>query len=220
MRQMLIVGANPGKYLHQYSREFQHDFIQLLRSAHGEKRVNANRFYANEYITNKQHLHMNATRWATLTEFVKYLGREGICRVDFDEEDGWFVSWIDNSPEAMRRREAGARRDKAERGEEERMQKMLAKQVERAKEEAVVEEEDTDRELKRDEADKVILSFAPKVQMKKPPNTSNPFKNPFKQHQPTHTATATPKKHISMAEQIAMDEQAAEDRRRQRTLRL
>ena len=43
---------------------------------------------------------MNATRWVTLTEFVKHLGRSGIARVD-ETEKGWFVAWIDNSPKAL-----------------------------------------------------------------------------------------------------------------------
>jgi len=43
---------------------------------------------------------MNATRWVTLTEFVKHLGRSGLARVD-ENEKGWFISWIDNSPKAL-----------------------------------------------------------------------------------------------------------------------
>ena len=43
---------------------------------------------------------MNATRWVTLTEFVKHLGRSGIARVD-ETEKGWFIAWIDSSPKAL-----------------------------------------------------------------------------------------------------------------------
>lgn len=43
---------------------------------------------------------MNATRWVTLTEFVKHLGRSGVARVD-ETEKGWFLAWIDNSPKAL-----------------------------------------------------------------------------------------------------------------------
>lgn len=53
-----------------------------------------------EYIADKSHLHMNATRWVTLSEFVKHLGRSGIARVD-ETEKGWFIAWIDNSPQAL-----------------------------------------------------------------------------------------------------------------------
>jgi hypothetical protein len=53
-----------------------------------------------EYIADKGHLHMNATRWVTLTEFAKHLGRTGVARVD-ETEKGWFIAWIDNSPQAL-----------------------------------------------------------------------------------------------------------------------
>ena len=43
---------------------------------------------------------MNATRWVTLTEFCKHLGRIGVARVD-ETEKGWFIAWIDNSPKAL-----------------------------------------------------------------------------------------------------------------------
>ena len=43
---------------------------------------------------------MNATRWVTLTEFVKHLGRSGIAKVD-ETEKGWFIAWIDSSPKAL-----------------------------------------------------------------------------------------------------------------------
>jgi len=65
----------------------------------GTKRVLANRVYQ-EFISDKHHLHMNATRWVTLTEFVKHLGRASIARVD-ETEKGWFLAWIDNSPKAL-----------------------------------------------------------------------------------------------------------------------
>lgn len=47
-----------------------------------------------EYISHKEHLHMNATRWMSLTGFVKWLGREGKCIVE-ETEKGWFITYID-----------------------------------------------------------------------------------------------------------------------------
>ena len=38
--------------------------------------MNANIVYQ-EYIADKEHTHMNSTKWETLTEFIKWLGREG-----------------------------------------------------------------------------------------------------------------------------------------------
>ena len=43
---------------------------------------------------------MNSTRWVTLTEFVKHLGRSGVARVD-ETEKGLYIAWIDNSPKAL-----------------------------------------------------------------------------------------------------------------------
>jgi len=65
----------------------------------GTKRVKANNVYQ-EFIQDKNHQHMNSTRWVTLTEFVKHLGRTGVARVD-ETEKGWFIAWIDNSPKAL-----------------------------------------------------------------------------------------------------------------------
>jgi DNA/RNA-binding protein KIN17 len=61
--------------------------------------VKANNIYQ-EYIRDKHHLHMNATRWVTLAGFVKHLGRAGIVRVD-ETEKGLFIAWIDSSPKAL-----------------------------------------------------------------------------------------------------------------------
>lgn len=42
----------------------------------GTKRVHNNIVY-NEYISHREHIHMNSTQWETLTDFTKWLGREG-----------------------------------------------------------------------------------------------------------------------------------------------
>lgn len=65
----------------------------------GTKRVPANKIYQ-DYISDRHHLHMNATRWVTLTGFVKWLGRTGKCVVD-ETEKGWFVSYIDRDPDTI-----------------------------------------------------------------------------------------------------------------------
>ena len=79
---------------------FFHD-LAVSYTAHrfGTKRVKANGVYQ-EFIQDKHHQHMNSTRWVTLTEFVKHLGRTGVARVD-ETEKGWFIAWIDNSPKAL-----------------------------------------------------------------------------------------------------------------------
>ena len=144
--------------------------MKLLRTAHGEKKTDLNRFYQ-EYIGDKEHIHMNATKWPSLTEFAKYLGREGICRVEEDDK-GIHVSWIDNSPENLRRQDAVRKKERQDRGDEEREQALIKEQVKRAQldaEQRGVEFEDAGGELKREEGEKIKLSFgvkptAPKVE--------------------------------------------------------
>ena len=56
----------------------------------------------NEFIQDKEHQHMNSTMWTTLTDFVKYLGKEGKCVVD-ETDKGWFIQWIDRNPQSVAR---------------------------------------------------------------------------------------------------------------------
>lgn len=166
VRQMMVVGEDPKKAINEFSRQFQRDFLQLLRTGHGEKAVHINHFYQ-EYIHNKEHVHMNATKWPSLTEFAKHLGRDGICRVE-ENEKGIHIAWIDDSPDAMRRREALKRKEMQDKGDEEREQRLLREQIKRAQKDAerkrdAVDAEDQEvRELKREDGEKVKLSFGTK----------------------------------------------------------
>lgn len=103
---------------------------------------------------------MNSTRFKSLTEFASYLGKEGICRVE-ETEKGLFVSWIDNSPETMRKREAIMKKERQDKGDEEREQRMIQEQVERAQASAKQQEEENleDKMLQREEGEKLTLNF-------------------------------------------------------------
>ncbi|KAG9231643.1 domain of Kin17 curved DNA-binding protein-domain-containing protein [Amylocarpus encephaloides] len=177
VRQMLLVGEDPKKYINDYSNQFQRDFLQLLRTSHGEKKVQLNHFYQ-EYIANKEHVHMNSTKWPSLTEFAKFVGREGICRVEEDEK-GVHMAWIDNSPEALRRQDAIRKKERQDKGDEEREQALIRQQVKRAKadaEERGVDEEldGPERELKRTDGEKIKLSFGGKPSATKEEQSSAP----------------------------------------------
>ena len=111
---------------------------------------------------------MNSTKWKTLTEFVKYLGREGICRVEDSENDSLKIAWIDNSPEALRRQDAIRKKERQDKGDEEREQKLIRQQIEKAQEAERArkghqgqEEADAEaRRLERGDGEKIKLSFA------------------------------------------------------------
>ncbi|KAJ1329577.1 DNA/RNA-binding protein KIN17 [Microdochium nivale] len=198
VRQMLVVGEDTKRFLGEYSDQFKKDFVQLLRTSHGEKQVQINHFYQG-YIANKEHVHMNATKWPNLTEFAKYLGREGVCRVEEIEGKGLHIAWIDDSPDALRRRDAIRRKEMQDKGDEEREQRMIREQIKRANKEAggprEADEGDDDeahaeqRELKREEgAEKIKLSFGAKPAAKQAEVAST---NPAKSV-PTLPAEETP----------------------------
>uniref|UniRef100_A0A1B6GLL9 DNA/RNA-binding protein Kin17 WH-like domain-containing protein n=1 Tax=Cuerna arida TaxID=1464854 RepID=A0A1B6GLL9_9HEMI len=157
-RQLLIFADNADKYIDEFSKEFEEGYCELLKRQFGTKRVNANRVYQ-DYISDRNHLHMNSTQWETLTEFVKWLGREGKCVVD-ETEKGWFVQYIDRDPETIALQEAMAKKEKMEKDDSEKMMEFLEKQIERGKEFGKqVEHQPT--ELVRDEkCDPISINIA------------------------------------------------------------
>jgi len=161
-RQLLIFAENPGKFLGSFSHEFERDFVHLLKRAHGTKRVKANRVYQ-EYIADKEHVHMNATKWETLTGFIHYLGRTGKVVVD-ESEEGWWITWIDRDPETIARQDAVAKKEKMAKDDEERLAEFIRQQVAKAAEvkslfgdEDVVENEMA--EFRRDNEDERLTLF-------------------------------------------------------------
>lgn len=181
VRQMLLIGENSKATIDKYSSEFQREFVELLRTTHGEKKVHVNHFYQ-QVISNKSHVHMNATKWTSLTQFAAHLGREGIVRCE-ETEKGLFVSWIDNRPETLKKREAVMKKERQDKGDEEREQKLIQQQIERARKAEMAkaaaavdkpeagsgEESDEKGILERKEGEKVKLSFGAKPASQSPP---------------------------------------------------
>lgn len=172
-RQLLLFADNSGRYIHSFSKEFADGYVELLRRRFGTKRVSANKVYQ-EYISNKDHLHMNATKWLTLSDFVKHLGRTGVCVAD-ETEKGWFVAYIDRSPEVLERQEKLARKEKQDKDDEERLQDFIKQQIEKdAKSGAGSSKNIEFTEFKRDgDEEKIKLQIKPskvKQELIKPPN--------------------------------------------------
>lgn len=108
---------------------------------------------------------MNATKWVTLTEFVKYLGREGVVRAD-ENDKGWWISWVDTSPKALARQAEAMKKERADMDDEQRERKRLREQIERAKEQAEELQRldgggsDESEGLKREDGGKISLSLS------------------------------------------------------------
>ncbi|KAM8885047.1 DNA/RNA-binding protein KIN17 [Synchiropus picturatus] len=157
-RQLLLASENPRKFMDSFSDEFKKGFLELLRRRFGTKRVHNNIIY-NEYISDREHVHMNSTKWETLTEFTKWLGREGLCKVD-ETPKGWYIEYIDRDPETIRRQEELARKKKHELDDEERAAKFIEEQVRRGLGGKEAEETPVYTELKRDnEEEKVAFNL-------------------------------------------------------------
>lgn len=116
LRQMKIFRDNAPGIMDDFSAEFEKAYVETLRRRHGTQRMNANNVYQ-EVIQDKHHVHMNSTKWTTLTDFVQYLGKKGICVVE-ETERGWYVTYIERDPALLARQEAQRRKVEADQREE------------------------------------------------------------------------------------------------------
>uniref|UniRef100_A0A182UAA4 Kin17_mid domain-containing protein n=1 Tax=Anopheles melas TaxID=34690 RepID=A0A182UAA4_9DIPT len=143
-------------------------YLQILRRQFGTKRVAANKVYQ-EYIADRHHLHMNATKWHSLSDFVKYLGRNGHCVAD-ETDKGWFITYIDRDPETLAMQEKMAKKQKMDKDDAERLAEFIEEQVRRGK----TEEEPCSSgysELKRENEEdtiKIELKLGSKQQQSTP----------------------------------------------------
>lgn len=196
LRQMLVVGENAGKYINNYSEDFKRDFLALISRRWGTKRVLANMVYQ-EYIADKNHSHMNATQWVTLTEFCKQMGREGILNVD-ETEKGWYIAWIDSSPKALAKQASHLAKERSEMDDEERMRKLIAEQIEKAKNEESQrlnsskddpQDNQVEKVLKRDAIDEPIQLSFKAIPIQSSSSSSKPILNADSQ---PNQSTSTP----------------------------
>lgn len=141
-RQMLLFGQNSGSLTNQFSKEFYDSFMDILRRQFGTKRIKANKVYQ-QVIAQKDHVHMNATRWHTLTGFVQWLGKSGTCVVDLIEDE-WYITYIDRDPETLERQKKAEKKKKMDRDDEERLLDFIDQQIERDKKRKEAEECDED----------------------------------------------------------------------------
>lgn len=157
-RQILLFADNSRKYIDEFSYDFAKGYLEILRRQFGTKRVTANRVYQ-EYISDRNHLHMNATRWVTLTGFVKWLGRTGKCIVD-ETEKGWFITYIDRDPDTIAAQERKNKKMKMDKDDEEKLMEFIEKQVKHGQEHAGPSQEPVYTELQRkSEEEKVALDI-------------------------------------------------------------
>lgn len=145
---MKNIGKVSSEDIENYSKQFEEDFLQLLRLSHGEKEVGVNKFY-NEFIQDKHHVHMNATRFTSLTKFIQYLGKEGKVKVrglesfvgDEIDPSQLLISYIDRSQQNVLRKAQLEELDKNRESEQQMRSKLLQRQIELAKQEELANED-------------------------------------------------------------------------------
>jgi len=226
-RQLLLFADNAEKYIDEFSKEFEEGYLELLKRQFGTKRVHANRVYQ-DYISERHHLHMNSTQWETLTDFVKWLGREGKCVVD-ETEKGWYVQYIDRDPDTIAMQEARVRKEKMDRDDQEKMMAFIEKQIERGKE-CSKSDSSVFTELARpSEEEKIIVNFnteAKRIDETKHKSSlsNNPLKNDSKggkissagnknKSSKEHKRDKGEKRKVSALEAIIEDEETKKERR-------
>uniref|UniRef100_A0A914D2L0 DNA/RNA-binding protein Kin17 WH-like domain-containing protein n=1 Tax=Acrobeloides nanus TaxID=290746 RepID=A0A914D2L0_9BILA len=158
-RQLLLFAENQNSYLREFSREFESNFMRILRHTFGAKRVRANDVYQ-DYIKEKGHVHMNSTVWHTLTGFVLYLGSSGKCKIDQNEK-GWWIQYIDQEDEM--RKQKLQDRAKKERDDEDRFNEMIQRQMEKDLEKLKEQDEKElakPTDLIRNEDEKIAFAMA------------------------------------------------------------
>lgn len=215
-RQLLLASEDPQQFMDYFSGEFRTEFLELLSRRFGTKRVHNNIVY-NEYISHREHVHMNATKWETLTDFTKWLGREGFCKVD-ETPKGWYIQYIDRDPETIQRQQELEKKKKQDLDDEERTAKFIEEQVKRGKGE---KEEATPvyTELSREnEEEKVVFNLGKGASTSGPSSSkpssslaSNALKSaavtgPVKRKDPAQGQTKEKKKRSALEEIIEMEE--------------
>ncbi|KAK5961737.1 Rts2p PWA37_001110 [Arxiozyma heterogenica] len=131
----------------KFSKLFESSFLSLLKLSHGEKWIEANRFY-NKFIQDKNHIHMNSTCFKSLSQFIKYLGKNGKIRVRLDEEENdrfennnnndidmgqLQISYVDRSKENILRQQRINEIENNTKDEQEIRSMLLKKQIEKIK---------------------------------------------------------------------------------------
>eukprot|EP01028_Stygiella_incarcerata_P005250 TRINITY_DN2235_c3_g1_i1.p1 TRINITY_DN2235_c3_g1~~TRINITY_DN2235_c3_g1_i1.p1 ORF type:complete len:402 (+),score=133.42 TRINITY_DN2235_c3_g1_i1:98-1303(+) len=131
-RMMQVFLENPSKRVDENSKEFEETFMDILQHRHGTTRVKANNVYQ-ELIHDRHHIHMTGTVWATLSDFVLYLGREGKVEVD-EEGDGLYVRYLKKDPRALLEKEKERKRLLHQKSDDERVREFIALQMKMEKE--------------------------------------------------------------------------------------
>lgn len=143
-----------------------------------------------EYVANRHHVHMNSTQWPTLTDFVKWLGRNSkknlfllllqsswvffcsffrslrlrYCCAGYavvdETERGWYCAYIDKKPEAIEKQKSHEKKEKMAVNDEERTLRLVERQRERDLDGGKAAAEPEYTQLIRDDSSEEKVAFS------------------------------------------------------------
>uniref|UniRef100_A0A0A9X568 KIN17-like protein n=1 Tax=Lygus hesperus TaxID=30085 RepID=A0A0A9X568_LYGHE len=128
LQQMMIFLEHSGSIVDEKSKEFEKAYMDLVRRYAATVRRNANQLYQ-EIVADRTHIHLNATKWASFTDFIQYLGHTKKAEIEYKEGEGWFIKYIPRDANTLQRdRKAEIYRkmmDESERKQEQVLQQQL-----------------------------------------------------------------------------------------------
>jgi len=132
-RHMEMVSMNPQKFINEYSSEFESGFLDILKRLHPNEFVSSNFIYQ-QYITDKFSTHLNATKWTSLTGFLKHLQTDGKCELKLTDKE-IKIKYIDLTPESIIEKRDKEKKIKSQLREEKRKNEEMKKIMEKAEKE-------------------------------------------------------------------------------------
>ena len=130
LRQMALFAQSADTFVERFSQQFSDGYVAVLRRQ-GGRRVKANHVYT-AYIADKEHVHMNSTKWDTLSSFVSYLGKQRLAEVEQDEHGDWLVKYVDRDPKVLARQQELSSRAQRERSREQQEEERIQAEMEAA----------------------------------------------------------------------------------------
>lgn len=202
IKNMKHFAQHRGRIIAGNSQIFASGFIRILSHRHSTNRVHSNQVYQ-EYIADKEHVHLSGTRWGGLREFCFYLDRNGIAKAE-ETDKGIFLTWIDNNLQDRQKREKEERKIKAERSEQERDDAVLQEILTKAASLPIPEVSEP-TELKRENDAKISFSSSLGKRKLEPKKLNSFSLSSFKQIEKLGEGSSKEKKKTAL-EQIMQDE--------------
>ena len=131
LRQMALFSSSTSAFIDTFSQQLVDGYLAELRRK-GGRTVNANHVYT-AYIADREHVHMNATKWDSLSSFVGYLGKSGLVEASQDEDGHLLVRYIDRDPRVLQRQEELAKKEGRERSAEEEERRRIDAEIAEAR---------------------------------------------------------------------------------------